>query len=350
MRKRLFLILIVIALLISLIVACAPKPAPTTPSKPTTPTATEKPQVQWPKSITWSSRSDKDSNAIRIIAISAQWEKAIKIPCLLSVIGSTEAAIEKLATGDLDLGYIGYYDQWHASKGTGAYEGTKYELRQMFSTGPVYMDFYTVPRTGIETIEDFAGKKIAYSSQRALILNDISIPVLKYYGVFDKIIDMPNLPMAQRHSGIADGSVDVTIGAAMHMEQQWQTAPDAYFVPIGKDAGASAVKEYPFLKWGPIPTSWKGLTFPAGIGSMITTSGMCIRKDMPDDVVYNLLDIMYDNWSKLLPVHAAMNEWDLDKVVDAQMVIPYHPGAVKYFKEKGVWTPAAEARQNELMK
>jgi hypothetical protein len=44
-----------------------------------------------------------------------------------------------------------------------------------------------------------------------------------------------------------------------------------------------------------------------------------------------------------------MAEFDLEHAVTPYLPIPYHPGSVKYFKEKGVWTDELEARQAMLL-
>lgn len=343
----LFLALTLMAL--PFMAACAPEeeapPPEEGPPEEVAPTP-----VKFPESISWSNRNDTDSNAIRIIAINALWERELKVPCLLTVVGSTKGAIEKLVAKEIELCTAGYRDQYHAYHGTGDYADVgKCDLRQVISHGPVYMVFYTVPRTGIKTIKDFAGQRVGYTSVRAVIMTEFGSPVLEHEGVLDKIIDLPNLPMAERHSGLAEGTVDVTCGAAQHMNLVWQHSPDAYIVSIPKEAGEYAVSKYPFLKWGTVPEDWKAMTFPPGQGAMVTTVGTICRSDMPEDVIYELLRIMYDHFDELLPVHPTFADAAIDKVVDSKMVMPYHAGAVKFYKDRGVWTAEAEATQKKLL-
>jgi len=306
--------------------------------------------VEFPESISWSNRNDTDATAIRIIATNALWERELGMPCLLTVVGSTKAAIDKLVAGELELCTAGYRDQHHAYHGTADYaEMGKSDLRQVISHGPVYMVFYTVPRTGIKTIKDFAEQRVGYSSVRAVILTEFGSAVLEYEGVLDKIIDLPSLPMAERHSGLAEDTVDVTCGAAQHMNLVWRNSSDAYLVSIPKEAGEYAISKYPFLKWDTVPEDWKSLTFPPGMGAMVTTTGTICRSDMSEDVVYELLKVMYDNFDELLPVHPTFAEVAINFVVDPKMVIPYHPGAVKFYEERGVWTAEAEETQKKLL-
>jgi hypothetical protein len=55
---------------------------------------------------------------------------------------------------------------------------------------------------------------------------------------------------------------------------------------------------------------------------------------MSPDLVYNILKVMFDHKQDLINVHTQAKELTLENAV-IKTSVPYHPGAVKYFKEKG---------------
>lgn len=68
------------------------------------------------------------------------------------------------------------------------------------------------------------------------------------------------------------------------------------------------------------------------IGSV--TSVIC-NKDLPDEFVYNLTKLIWEQKGELAKVNRIMNQVKIDNALRANM-IPLHPGALKYYREKGI--------------
>ena len=58
--------------------------------------------------------------------------------------------------------------------------------------------------------------------------------------------------------------------------------------------------------------------------------------DTPDDVAYNIVKTMFDKKEDMVRVHKESQNFDLKYQTNAAIVIPFHPGAVKYFREQGL--------------
>ena len=56
---------------------------------------------------------------------------------------------------------------------------------------------------------------------------------------------------------------------------------------------------------------------------------------VPDDVVYNLVKATFDNFEEFKKLHPAFANLDPEKMVKDGISAPLHPGAVKFYKEKG---------------
>jgi TRAP-type uncharacterized transport system substrate-binding protein len=68
-----------------------------------------------------------------------------------------------------------------------------------------------------------------------------------------------------------------------------------------------------------------------------------------DQVVASVLRAIWDNVEKLAPLHPILKEWTRERAVDPDVTIPYHPGAVQFFKEKGVWFAKMDEAQKRLL-
>lgn len=350
-KKAIWLGVVCTLILVLSMVGCA-KPAPEEevtppPEEEVTPPPTT-PEVKFPNNITLMNRQSTDDMAAMMIATNAVWEREINIPCLFITEPATEQRIAKTEEGIADISWSTYRDFHHAYFGTGGFEKA-YNVRLVSSQAPSYLGYWTIPRAGIKTVEDFAGKKVAYSSARSLVMTEIGSSIVEYYGVSDKIVDIPDIPRETRFTGLSERVVDAVLSFATHMDEIQQYSPDAFYISVSKECGDYAHNKYPFFSWSIIPEGYRGLNFPAGIGSIDVGSGLFCRADFPADVLYELLKIKYDHFDELLRIHPAFAEGTLDLAVDPKAPIPYHEGAVRFFKEKGIWTAEAEANQQKLL-
>ena len=72
-------------------------------------------------------------------------------------------------------------------------------------------------------------------------------------------------------------------------------------------------------------------------------------KSLPDAAVEAALKALWEHESELGPVHPMLKEWTRERAVGADVTIPYHPAAVRFFKERGVWKPEVEQAQQRLL-
>jgi TRAP-type uncharacterized transport system substrate-binding protein len=72
-------------------------------------------------------------------------------------------------------------------------------------------------------------------------------------------------------------------------------------------------------------------------------------KAVPDDVVEAVVKAIWDRVEELHPVHPLLKERTRDRFVDPEPTLPYHPGAIRYYKEKGVWSAAMDQVQQKAL-
>jgi TRAP transporter TAXI family solute receptor len=72
-------------------------------------------------------------------------------------------------------------------------------------------------------------------------------------------------------------------------------------------------------------------------------------KGASDPVVEGLLRATWEQGDKLAQFHPVLREWSRERMASADMTIPYHPAAVRFFRERGTWTPEIEQAQQRLI-
>jgi TRAP transporter TAXI family solute receptor len=73
------------------------------------------------------------------------------------------------------------------------------------------------------------------------------------------------------------------------------------------------------------------------------------HKAAPDAVVAAVIKAVWENIEKLPPFHPAFKEWTRERAVDPDVTIPYHPGAISFYKEQKLWSAKMEEAQKKLL-
>jgi hypothetical protein len=108
----------------------------------------------------------------------------------------------------------------------------------------------------------------------------------------------------------------------------------AAMVPVASAEGDALRRKYPFYTLERIPANtYKGqereVVTPAVMAMMVA------KADLPEDLVYRFTKAIFDNINQFHAAHAAAKNLKLETALNG-MPIPLHPGAQRFFKEKGV--------------
>ncbi len=194
--------------------------------------------------------------------------------------------------------------------------------------------------SGIKTMADMRGKKVQRIRPGTGNTETLSAAMLEAYGLnADKdVISVRAENSSKALDDVAEGKAVATFTAmgGAKMEEFDKNMPGGSFVvPFPPDKFEYVKKVFPYMKLITVKAgSYPGVkkdTPVIGWPSVLITSA-----SVPDDIVYTVIKTLIAQQKELEKIHRLFKEWDLANATQSD-VAPFHPGAIKYYKEKGLW-------------
>jgi len=156
------------------------------------------------------------------------------------------------------------------------------------------------------------------------------------YGLKKEDVNGQYLSFSESAEAFKDNHIDafiVTAGIPNSAIMDISTQHQVKILTIPDDVVQKLTQKYPFLSAAKVPANtYKGQT--TDVSTVAVNAVLIVSSELKDDVVYNLTKALFDNQAELASAHAKGKEVSLANAVKG-VSIPFHPGAVKYYKEKG---------------
>jgi len=290
------------------------------------------------------------------IAIGELLNKYVTVPYRLKVVVQPITAMvespKRLARGEVSMAWSSTSLVYAAALGVGPFKGmAKVPIRVLFWGDPYAYHIYTT-NSKIQSVSDFKGKRVAGELMGTYDTNLIRQAVLGANGLSDKdvkIIPFRNIGECSQlvKEGMADVGMTTTSFPAISIDEI-TASKSVYFITQSKESIEKAVAAL-----GP---AWIGVTIPAnaykGQTSAVSTIGghavFVSSPDLDETLAYSIVKAVYDHQQEFWSYHVGAKSWTLENTL-AMWAIPYHPGAVRYYKEKGIWKGDMDAKQSRLL-
>ena len=262
-----------------------------------------------------------------------------------------------LASGELEFGINNAVDMALAYRGPALKVGGRNpfphtpNVRVVMRGAPLLVGLVVRKDSPIKTIGDIKGKRMT---------GEYPAHIAVWYNMFGHLAsagltwnDVKVVPVPAVNEGmdaLAQGRADVTehaLGSAKIREVDAAIG----IRHLSNDCSPEGEKRLRAAVPGYYPYWVKAGTMAAVIEDTCVIAYdnyLATGKTVPDQIVSSALASLWDNIEKLHPIHPALKEWTRERAVDPDATIPYHPAAVRFYKEKGVWKPAMDQVQQKL--
>lgn len=263
-----------------------------------------------------------------------------KMPGVQVSAQSTGASVDNLAfirSNRVDMGLSMADAAWDALQGENKFKNEKVNVRVLAALYANYMHIVTLERNRIDKMADLRGKRVSTGSPGSG--TEVTASRMLELAGIDKAVTRERLGVAESAEALKNGKIDAffwvsgipapsvtslatTVGTQIKFVDHAELVSEMNkrYVPL-YSKGALAVDSYPNQH--------------KPVSSLLVWNLLVVDAKMKDELAYQITKTMLENQSELVKTHKEAANISL-RNQGATSPIPYHPGAKRYFKEKGV--------------
>ena len=266
----------------------------------------------------------KDKTNISVTAVSSDGSKA---------------NIQSIDVGDYQLGTVQSDVMAYAWDGVRSFKDEG-KITTFRTIAGLYAEAVQLVTTdpNIKSVKDLKGKKVSIGAPASGVYFN-AIDVLEAAGLTEKDIQAQYQDFGQSADALKDGKIDaafIVAGAPTPaIDELCMTNKNARLVPIDGDIAKALMEKNKFYSVYEVPAnSYKNQD--KAVLTVTVKATLIVSADASEDDVYNLTKTLFDNIEDIKVKHAKGAELSLENATEGLNVVPFHAGAAKYFKEKGI--------------
>lgn len=268
----------------------------------------------------------------------------------IPLIDSGEVGMGVITSEDIGLAYWG--PEGMKIGGRNPYEKSP-NVRLIMRGARIISGVFVRKDSDIKSVADLKGRKVTgkYPAQQSIWFSFYAALAscgLTWKDV--KVVPVPNF--AKGFDALVQGRAEACLGVpGVAKMREAHAAVGLRLISIC--VGPEATKRFKESAPGFYPIRVKGGRLPGveedtwAINKDIYLAG---NKNIADSTVGEILRCLWDYNKEMAPLHPILRSWTTDRAVYPDVTIPYHPGAIKFYKSKGVWKEEMDKRQMELLK
>ena len=265
------------------------------------------------------------------------------VPGMQATAEVTGGSVDNLKLIGTEKPYIGFTMAdagLDALKGQDKFKGNQVPLRTLMVLYPNRMHLVSVEGKGVAKIGDLKGKRISTGSPGSAT-EVMAFRILEAAGIDkDKDVKRERLGVAESVNAMKDNKIDAFFwvgGLPTAAVTDLANTPGTKIKMIDHSEVVAKMNQ----KYGnlyvedSIPKdTYKGMD---GDNKQATVMNLLVtHQKMDDKTAYNIVKAVFDHKPDLIAVHKEAQNFKLENQKATATPIPYHPGAVKYFAEKGI--------------
>ncbi|MBK6852466.1 MAG: TAXI family TRAP transporter solute-binding subunit [Burkholderiales bacterium] len=256
------------------------------------------------------------------------------------VTGGSVDNLKLIASGKPYVGFTMTDAGQDALRGEEKFKGNKVPLKTLMVLYPNRMHVVSVEGRGIARMADLKGKRVSTGSPGSAT-EVMAFRLIEAAGLDrDKDMKRERLGAAESVNAIKDGKIDAFFwvgGLPTAAVTDLANTPGTKIRMVDHaEAVAAMNRKYGNLYVEDVISKdvYKGMDADNKQATVMNI--LVTHENMDDKTAYNIVKTIFDKRDDLIAVHKEAANFKLENQKAAASPIPFHPGAVKYFAEKGV--------------
>jgi TRAP transporter TAXI family solute receptor len=250
------------------------------------------------------------------------------------------ANLQLIDAGKSEMGFTMADSAWDAYQGLDKFSSKKVPLRTLVVFYPNRMHVVSVESKGIRTFADLKGKRVSTGAP-ASGTEIMALRLIEACGIDpNKDLTRERLSVAESVNALKDGKIDAFF---------WVGGVPT---PSVTDLAATPGQKIKLIDHGDCVENMRKKTGPIYVKNRILANAypgqavestnvdvwnlLVVPEKADEQLVYDITKTMFEKKDELVKVHKDASFLDLQNQTSGASPIPFHPGAIRYFKEKGL--------------
>ncbi|WP_208585735.1 TAXI family TRAP transporter solute-binding subunit [Gracilibacillus suaedae] len=223
---------------------------------------------------------------------------------------------------------------YYAQEGSHMFEEVVDGFSGIFTIYPETIQIVTLADSGIETVEDLEGKRVAVGDVGSGTEANAS-QILAAHDLTFEDLSAEWMGFGDASTNLQDGNIDaafVTAGTPTGSIQELAASADIRIVSINEEKIEQITEEYPYYTKVELDENTYE-NFDATATTIAPQAMLIASDELPDDQVYEMVKAIFENIDAMENAHERGKDLTIDSALDG-MSIDLHPGAQRYFDEQ----------------
>jgi len=248
--------------------------------------------------------------------------------------------LQAIRNGELDLAISRFDLAYEAYRGVNNFEKQDpfSDLRYIVTLYPMPIGVIVPQKSETNYLEDLKGKRINIGnpgSGKRSVANMIFQAMNWHNSDFKRVTGLATREMGDIFCGNGIDGIIELLGIPASFYDKITNKCQGRFIPIPSKVILSVQRNNPFIEFGEIP----GGLYPHNpinvqtfqIGAILLTS-----RNISGDVIFRICETLFGNMEEFRKIHPALENFNLNNIKKKNTFIPYHNGAIKYYRKQGL--------------
>lgn len=234
----------------------------------------------------------------------------------------------------------------------GANGGDGYQMQTLMLGSVNRLSLVTRASDDINSLEELRGRRVVADYGAFAGATKTALAALASAGLTtDDVNVVPVSSYPEGVRAVIEGRADAAVGSVgSGILQELDAAHGARLLPIHTEEAAVARLQ----EVGPAFVPLEVDAGPVGIDERTAVlsyqTTLYTRLDLEEEVIQNIMEVLWNNADELPAITRTLSTWQPENYANTDVVIPFHPVAIEFYKEQGVWTDGLQARQDEMLR